>query len=66
MRSALLSLVLLMGCSEEPSFDEQFKKQSAEIETEAKKLERDLKTQIELVPEASKTGQAEDGSQKDR
>ena len=66
MRSALLSLVLLMGCSEEPSFDEQFKKQSAEIETEAKKLERDLKTQIELVPEASEAGQAEDGAKTNR
>ena len=66
MRAALLSFVLLMGCSEEPSFDEQFKKQSAEIETEAKKLERDLKTQIELVPEASEAGQAEHGSQKNR
>ena len=62
MRAVVLSFVLLTGCCEEPSFDEQFKKQSAEIETEAKKLERDLKTQIELVPEASETGSTEDGA----
>ena len=53
MKAVMLLCVLLVGCSKEPSFDEQFKKQSAEIEGEAKKLERDLKTQIDLVPEAA-------------
>lgn len=66
MRVVMFLSVLLMGCSEEPSFDEQFKRQTAQIETEAKMLERELKTQIELVPEASETGQAEDGSQNNR
>ena len=53
MKAVMLLCVLLVGCSKEPSFDEQFRKQSAEIEGEAKKLERDLKTQIDLVPEAT-------------
>ena len=66
MRAVVLSFVLLTGCSEDASFDEQFKKQSAEIETEAKKLERDLQAQIELVPEASTTGSAEDGAKNNR
>lgn len=55
MKAVMLLCVLLVGCSKEPSFDEQFKKQSAEIEGEAKKLERDLKTQIDLVPEAAES-----------
>ena len=55
MRAGMLLCVVLMGCSKEPSFDEQFEKQSAEIKGEAKKLERDLKTQIDLVPEAAES-----------
>lgn len=55
MKAVMLLCVLLVGCSKEPSFDDQFKKQSAEIEGEAKKLERDLKTQIDLVPEAAES-----------
>ena len=55
MRAVMLLCVLLAGCSKEPSFDEQFKKRSAEIESDAKKLEHDLKTQIDLVPEAAES-----------
>lgn len=62
MRAVLLSLLLLMGCSEAPSFDEQFKKRSTEIEREAIKLERDLKTQIELVPEVTESMRPEETS----
>jgi hypothetical protein len=53
MRGSLLLLFALAACADEPSFDEQFEKQSAEIEAEAKKLESDLKAQIELVPDAN-------------
>lgn len=53
MRFVLLILFLTVACADEPSFDEQFEKQSAEIEAEAKKLESDLKSQIELLPEAT-------------
>ena len=59
MRAAVLAFIMLSACSEEPSFDEQFKKHAAEIEGEAKKLERDLKTQIDLVPEAVEAEQTE-------
>ena len=55
MRAVMLLCVLLASCSKEPSFDEQFKKRSAEIESDAKKLERELKTQIDLVPEAAES-----------
>lgn len=53
MRAALPLLLLLAACAEEPSFDEQFKKQSAQIKAETNKVERDLQAQIELVPEAA-------------
>lgn len=53
MRIGLLMLFLLVACADEPSFDEQFEKQSAEIEAEAKKLDKDLKSQIELLPEVT-------------
>lgn len=55
MRTALLMLSLLAACSDEPSFDEQFDKQSADIEAEATKIERDLKSQIDVLPEATET-----------
>lgn len=52
MRAAILLCLTLMACSKEPTFDEQFEKQAAEIEAKAEKIEREVKAQIELVPEA--------------
>ena len=59
MRVAILLCLTLMSCSEEPTFDEQFEKQAAEIEAKAEKIERDVKAQIELVPEAAEAEKAE-------
>ena len=59
MRGVVLLLLSLAACADEPSFDEQFEKQSAEIEAEAKKLESDLKAQIDLVPEAAEAEKSE-------
>lgn len=52
MRSLILFCMALAACSKEPSFDEEFEKHAAEIEAKAEKIERDVKAQIELVPEA--------------
>ncbi len=54
---ALILCLMLMACSKEPTFDEQFEKEAAEIEAEAKKLERDLHQNIDLVPEAKEAEQ---------
>lgn len=59
MRAAILLCLMLAGCSKEPTFDEEFEKHAAEIEAKAEKLERDLKAQIELVPEAVEAEKAE-------
>lgn len=59
MRSAILLCVMLTACSKEPTFDEEFEKHAAEIEAKAEKLERDIKAQIELVPEANEAEKLE-------
>ena len=59
MRAAILICVMLAACSKEPTFDEEFEKHAAEIEAKAEKLERDLKAQIELVPEAAEAEKGE-------
>ncbi len=59
MRAAILLCFMLAACSKEPTFEEQFEKEAAKIEAEAKKLERDLNDQIELVPEAKEAEKLE-------
>lgn len=59
MRSAIALCLLLAACSKEPTFDEQFEKQAAEIEAKAEKIERDLNKQIDLVPEAKEAEQSD-------
>lgn len=59
MRAAILLCVMLMACSKEPTFDEEFEKHAAEIEAKAEKLEHDLKAQIDLVPEAAEAEKGE-------
>ena len=58
MRAVILCL-MLMACSKEPTFDDEFEKQAAEIEGKAEKIERDLNEQIELVPEAKEAEKSE-------
>ncbi len=59
MRAIILCL-MLMACSKEPTFEEEFEKQAAEIEAKANKLEKDLNEQIELVPEAKEAEKSEE------
>lgn len=66
MRAAILLCVMLTACSKEPTFDEEFEKHAAEIEAKAEKLERDLRAQIELVPEAAEAEKAETPTDKAR
>lgn len=59
MRGAIALCLILAACSKELTFDEQFEKQAAEIEANAEKIERDVKAQIDLVPEAAEAEKAE-------
>lgn len=59
MRTALLMFFWLTACADKPSFDEQFEKQSVEIEAEAKKVEKDLQSQIDLLPQPTEAKKSE-------
>jgi ABC-type Zn uptake system ZnuABC Zn-binding protein ZnuA len=63
MRAVMLCL-MLMACSKEPTFDEQFENEAAEIEAKAEKIERDLNAQMELVPEATEAEKSDALSEK--
>lgn len=59
MLRAIFLCAMLAACSKEPTFEEQFDKQAAEIEAKAEKIERDLEAQIELVPEATEVDKSD-------
>lgn len=59
MRAAIVLCLMLAACSKEPTFDEKFEKQAAAIQAKAEKIERDVKAQIDLVPEAKEAEKSE-------
>jgi outer membrane murein-binding lipoprotein Lpp len=59
MRAAIALCLLLAACSKEPTFEEEFEKQAAEIEAKADRIERDVNAQIEMLPAAIKAEKTE-------
>ncbi len=59
MRALILICLMLAACSKEPTFEEKFDKQTAEIERHAIELEHELDEQIKLVPEATEVPNGE-------
>jgi outer membrane murein-binding lipoprotein Lpp len=59
MRAAIALCLLLAACSKEPTFEEEFEKQAAEIEAKADRIERDVNAQIKMLPAAIKAEKTE-------